>query len=200
MLRPIGICCITLLSIMLMTACQTLPPSLPSTKLSLNERLHLLSQIQNWQLHGKVGVQTTNDSGSATVDWMQQQNQYSLTLYGPLGAQALKLTGQSGIATIETAAGKRYSASTPEQLLAQLWGFHLPVTYLNYWIRGLSVPNISAQSQYDTYNRLTHLIQQGWNVQFISYTNVDNLDLPSKIFITSPTLKTKLIIYRWKIN
>ena len=45
---------------------------------------------------------------------------------------------------LQTSDGKRYNAASPEQLLAEQWGFHLPVSNMKYWVRGLPVPGIPA--------------------------------------------------------
>ena len=139
------------------------------------------------------------DSGSATVGWMQHDVQYTVSMLGPLSTSALKLSDQPGLVTLEISDGKRFTASNPEELLAKQWGFNLPVSYLRYWIRGLPVPGIPSSDHYDASHRLTDLSQQGWQVQFLSYTRSNNLDLPSKLSISSPTLKVKIIVYSWDV-
>lgn len=175
-------------------------PSAVTTPQTWKEREVALNRIQNWQINGKIGVQTAQDSGSATVTWQQSQSQYTIALYGPLGTHGMKLWGQPGSVTLETSEGKRISDNSPEQLLAKQWGFNLPVSNLRYWVRGLPVPNVPYDSQFDTRNRLSQLTQQGWNVQYLSYTNAGPADLPDRISIISPSLKTKIIIYTWKVS
>ncbi len=180
-------------------ATTTLTPTKQTTS-SWESRKQILSRIEHWQVNGKIGVQTARDAGSATVDWVQRNNQYSISLLGPLGANALQLNGGPDGVTLTNAKGKQIHAAEPEQLLAQQWGFHVPVSHLKYWVRGLPVANLPAQTHFDTVNRLTDLAQQGWRVQFLSYMNVDGIDLPSKIAITSPSLRVKMIIYHWKLS
>ncbi len=160
----------------------------------------VLNQIQQWQLTGKIGVQTPENAGSATLNWVEsQQHHYTLSLVGPLGAGGVTLTGQPGLVTMDTADGKHYTAQTPEQLLTEQIGWDLPVSYLYYWIRGLPVPDLPSQTQFDTSHRLTWLVQQHIQVHYLSYTHVGMIDLPNKIFITSPLVKIKIIIYNWKL-
>jgi outer membrane lipoprotein LolB len=182
--------------------CTTIAPPTqpPAVKTPRKEREVALNRIQSWQLNGKIGVQTAQHSGSANVDWTENHGRYTVSLTGPLGAGALKLTGQPGRVTMVTADGKRFTANNPEQLLAQHWGFHLPVSNLKYWVRGLPVPGVAYSSQSDAYNRLSSLMQQGWHVQYLSYMNTRGIDLPDRISISSPSLKTKLVIHQWKIG
>lgn len=195
--RKIGINLICFLSTVLVS-CTTLTPPQPAVQLPWKERETKVGDIENWQINGKVAIQTNKNSGSASVDWSQHQDHYVISLMGPLGANALKLIGNPGSVTMQTANGKSQTASTGEQLLAQQ-GYHLPVSSIRYWVRGLPVPNIPATKQFDASKRLSLMVQQGTRIQYLSYTNVGKIDLPDKIFITSPSLQVKLIIYKWKL-
>lgn len=183
-----------------LVSCSHIAPQAPPSQLSWQDREIILKRIQNWQVNGKIGVQTAQDSGSATVDWIQNQQRYTVSLLGPLGAGGMTLTGSPTQVTLEMSDGKKYTANDAESLLAKRWGFHLPISYLNYWIRGLPVPSIPANSHYDDSHRLSLLTQQGWQVQFLSYTHQNNVDLPSKLYITSALLKAKIIIYSWNLS
>ena len=183
-----------------LTSCTTIstPPDAPTAKLTWQDRQAQLNRLDSWQLKGKIGVHTAQDSGSATVDWLQNRSRYTVSLEGPLGAGGMKLSGQPGNVTLEMANGKRVTASNPEELLAREWGFNLPVSYLKYWVRGLPAPG-AANTLFDNFHRLTDLTQSGWHVQFLSYTTINKLDLPTKIEISSSTLTSKIIIYDWKL-
>lgn len=196
-----------LLLLATVTSCTTMKPSQPSAtttapapKLAPKDRETALSRIQSWQVNGKIALQTAQNSGSATVDWAQNQRSYNISMYGPLGANGLKLSGRPGYAMLETSDGKRYTANSAEQLLAKRWGWNLPVSNLRYWIRGLPVPNIPAQSQSDNLGRLTTLSQEGWHIQYLSYVNTGTVDLPNKLFITSSSLRVKIFVYQWNVR
>lgn len=189
-----------LLMLAAMTSCSTVtqteaPPAAPQA--TLPKREAAVDRVQSWRINGKIAVQSAKDSGSASVNWVQHQRSYTISLQGPLGSHAMNLTGQPGHVTMKTSDGKSYSANSPEQLLAKQWGFNLPVSNMRYWVRGLQVPGIPAQTHYDKFNRLTSMSQQGWNIQYLSYSNNGGVDLPQKMSITSPALKVKIVIYSW---
>lgn len=179
-----------------LSACTSVstPPHLP---ISWQQREIDLSRLNHWELSGKLAAKTSESSDSGTFNWLQQENNYTLTLSGPLGAEQLKLQGGPGWALLETAKGKRHQAKSPEALLAQQWGIHLPVSYLKFWIRGLPVPHLPYQSRFDSADRLVDLIQQDWRIQFLAYKTSNNIDLPHKIIITSENLTIKLVLYQW---
>ena len=184
----------------LLNACSTMAPLSTPTQQSSAERQQSLNSLTHWHIKGKIGVQTSDDAGSATLDWQQNHQQFTLSLMGPLGTNAITLKGQRGQVILTTADGKQVRAQSAEALLQEQWGFQLPVSYILFWIRGLPAPGTHSAITLDDHQRLRSLTQQGWNVRFLSYTNAANRELPRQIAITSPRLKAKIIIYTWKID
>ncbi len=182
------------------TTTTTETPTTSAQAVSWKDRQAKLTSIQSFRVDGKIAVRTPRDSGSATVNWVQRHSSYSIALMGPLGSNGLKLQGQPGNVTLQTSDGKTYSANSAEQLLKERWGFHLPVSNMHYWIRGLPVPGMAANTRFDSDGRLSQLVQQGWNIQYLSYTKMGNVDLPEKMSITSPSLTVKIVIYQWNIG
>lgn len=178
---------------------QTPAPQTPP--MSWDNRVGVLSNIQNWDLDALIAIRndSNHDSGSANLKWQQSKNDYSLLFFGPLGSNSVKLTGRPGSVLLETAEGKKINAKTPETLLAQQTGWHVPVSSLFYWIRGLPVPNEPAQKILDNENHLVQLAQQGWVIQYLRYTSVNQIDVPSKIFLNNAQMNVKIIINEWKI-
>lgn len=184
-----------------LSGCATItPPAAPKSTLSWDDRKSLLTRLQNWQLNGKIAVTTAQDSGSASVDWAQRAQNYTISLYGPLGANGITLTGSPGRVNMQASNGQKATASSAEQLIAQQWGWKLPVSYLKYWVRGLPVPNLPQNSRFDESHRLLTLNQQGFTIQYADYTTSGNLELPQRLTIHSSTLKSKIVIYKWNIS
>ncbi len=200
-LKSLSTCTTIVWILTALTSCTTMTPPAPKqSSVTWESRQALLSRLQSWQLSGKIAVNTTKESGSASVDWSQHAQNYKISLYGPLGANGITLNGNAANVTMETSNGQKSSAATAEQLIAQQWGWHLPVSYLTYWIRGLPVPNLPQTSRFDEAHRLASLTQQGFTVVYSGYTTAGSLELPQRMSITSPTFKSKLVIYKWNIN
>lgn len=186
-----------LLTVFLISSCSTLPPP-STTHQPWSTRQQQVVQLQAWQLNGKIGVQTQHDAGSANVDWSQQGQQYQLALFGPLGAGQIKLSGHPGLVTLQAADGQRITAPSAQALLARHWGWNLPVNYLQYWVRGVPAPGVAAKYDLDASQHLQQLTQAGWTIRYQQYTTVHQIDLPTKLTISSPILTAKLVIYEWK--
>ncbi len=166
-----------------------------------DNRSNSVANIHSWNLEGQISVRNRakNDSNSANLKWQQNSQHYTMLFYGPMGAGSQKLSGGPGRVVLQMANGKTVTAASPEALLASQTGWRLPVSSLYYWVRGLPVPNVAAEKKFDTYNHLTQLHQQGWTIQYLRYTAVNQIDMPTKIFLDNPQMNVKMIISQWNI-
>ncbi len=182
----------------LLSACGTLaPPSSKPLAMSWALRRHALQEMSHWQLQGAIAVHTPRDGGSANLNWQQTGQTYTLSLYGPLGSNAVQVSGKPGFVTLQTAHGQQFSANSSEQLLYRQLGWKLPVSNLYYWARGLPAPNMPAKQEFDAYHRLVRLNQGNWQLWFKQYGVFNQRELPTKIVLTHPQLNIKIVIYQW---
>ena len=182
-------------------SCSTLPPQTAKPEaLSFTVRQQKLAQIQEWKLQGAIAIRTPQDSGSATLSWQQNAQAFSLSLFGPLGSNAVHIEGRPGFVSMQTSQGKTVQAATAEQLLYSQLGWHLPVSHLYYWVRGLPVPGIQAVMHFDAFHRLTELTQENWQLTYKQYSLYGSTELPTKIILVYPQLNIKLVIYEWHVK
>jgi outer membrane lipoprotein LolB len=163
-------------------------------------RVQVLSNIEDWDLNALIAVRAnaTHDAGSANMSWKQSKQDYDILLFGPLGSNAVKLTGKPGHVSLETADGKKFNATSPEALLLQQSGWNLPVSNLFYWIRGLPVPKVPSQKSFDADNHLSELTQQGWVIKYLRYKTVGQVDVPDKILLANAKVNVKIVIKSWQ--
>ncbi|MGG5292338.1 lipoprotein insertase outer membrane protein LolB [Pseudomonas shirazensis] len=157
-----------------------------------------LSSLDGWQINGKVGIRAPKDSGSGTLFWLQRQDYYDIRLAGPLGRGAARLTGRPGGVVLEVANQGRYEAPSPEALLAEQLGWELPVSHLVWWVRGLPAPDSKSQLTLDQDSRLASLNQDGWQVQYLSYTQQNGYWLPERIKLHGKDIDVTLVVKDWQ--
>jgi len=157
-----------------------------------------LTQLDGWQIDGKVGIRAPKDSGSGTLFWLQRQDYYDIRLSGPLGRGAARLTGRPGKVMLEVANQGRYEATTPEQLLGDQLGWNLPVSHLIWWVRGLPAPDTKSKLTLDGNSRLASLEQDGWSVEYLSYTEQNGYALPDRIKLHGRDLDVTLVVKNWQ--
>jgi len=193
---------LTALSIaLLLTACTTkpAPEAADNAQLSWAERQTQLKKIDRWNLQGAVAIKTAeNKGGNASVSWRQLSTDYTLYLFGPLGMGKIQITGNAQSVSLQRGS-QHYTAHSAEQLLYTQMGWTLPVSELYYWIRGLPSPHYSAKTTFDNFNHLINLEQKGWIIEYQQYTGVDGVDLPTRMSLTHPQLRVKLVVSEWQI-
>ena len=202
--KDMAIALITTAIAFMIVSCSTIAPPKKAESttptLSKEKRPEALNNIRRWQINGKIGVQSRQNAGSASVNWAQNGGQYAISLTGPMGAGNMNLQGSiHGGVLLKTSNEKELRARTAEELLAKAWGYRVPVSHLFYWIRGLSVPSLPTQTALDHEGRLSKLVQQGWHIHYLAYTQQNGLYLPSRIDILSSGLRIKIVIYQWEI-
>lgn len=157
-----------------------------------------IGSLDAWQISGKVGIRAPQDSGSGTLFWLQRQDYYDIRLSGPLGRGAARLTGRPGDSQLEVANQGRYQAASPEQLLQQQLGLNLPVSHLLWWIRGLPAPDSRSRLTLDRDSRLAQLSQDGWQVDYLRYTEQGGYWLPERLKLSGHDLHITLVIKDWQ--
>ncbi len=170
------------------------PPELPPT-LSWTQHQHRLIQLEHWQLQGKIGILNAGDGLSANLYWQQQARDYTINLSGPLGQSGTLIRGTPRGVELEIAGEGSYQAATPEALLQERLGWQLPISQINWWIRGLPAPDTPYRHSLEE-NRLATLDQNGWHVQYMRYQHFGIL-LPTKIRLQRGDLQITFIVKEW---
>lgn len=195
-----------LLSLLLisLTACTTITTRpTPQTTQTISATQIQQNQnrlIANWTVRGRIAVQMAQQGGSASVFWKQQGQNYAMELFGPLGAGAVYLNGVPGQIDLTTSKGQYLQAATPEKLIQQALGWNLPVTNLNYWIRGIPAPGFVVTQSFNDQGQLAQLQQDGWQINYQTYMNENNKALPQYMTLVRQGLTVKIIIDSWQLN
>jgi len=182
-----------LLLILLLGGCsqlQTREPAMPADP-------RPVLQLEHWSLEGRIGIRHDGEINSANLNWQQQPDAYRIALTGPLGQGGLRIEGNDRDVSLQQAGSDEvYRAATPEALMQQLLGWHLPLSHARYWVRGLPAPTLSWQGLLNQQG----FTQAGWKVEYDRYTRAGTLTLPEKIRLTRPDLRITLVVSHWTTN
>ncbi|HZJ95263.1 MAG TPA: lipoprotein insertase outer membrane protein LolB [Thiopseudomonas sp.] len=154
--------------------------------------------IDAWQITGKLGIRSQDNSGSAIIFWLQRQDYFDIRLSGPLGQGSTRLTGRQGAVSLEIANRGTYQAASAEALMQQQLGWSLPVENLLWWVKGLPAPHSQSQLQLDDNSLLSELLQDQWHIQYLSYRSENGLQLPERIKLSGAGLDITLVIKEWR--
>lgn len=192
-----------ILSLLLMSGCahrSTLTP--PQNVL---EHQRQLQAIETWELSGKLGIRTADESGSASTKWLQQGSNYQINLSGPLGQKSMIITGTPDKVRLEQTGQPVEEAKTAEALIKKTAGWTLPVAQLAYWVRGVPAPKLRiTQLQQNDSGLIDHLIQGEWSIHYSNYRdhpfNGATIPLPGKITAEYRDVRLILVIRTWQLG
>lgn len=191
--------------LMLIASCSTKPEfnnqSLP-TNYSLENRTSYLTNINNWQINGKIAFIEGKERKSATLFWQNnpknQTEQLNLTTY--LGLKVLEVNLSDDTYTINVDKNI-YQDTDIDHILQSLTGYHLPSKALKSWIKAIPF----AKSDKVKYHKETHLPvsitsfygDTSWNIIYNEYSLVNNIPLPKRLTVKQNNLTIKIIINQW---
>ncbi|MCK0743845.1 lipoprotein insertase outer membrane protein LolB [Chromohalobacter nigrandesensis] len=155
-----------------------------------------LQALESWSLAGKVGLRTNEGSESANIDWQQRPDTYRILISGPFGAGRTLLKGAPGKVTLTNGEGS-FEAETPEALMEQQLGWSLPISALDYWVRGLPTPDASERLEHDDLDFPQRLQQLGWTIEYRDWMRADDLWLPRRLVMTYGDLRATLVVNQW---
>lgn len=182
---------------LLAAGCSVAPTRDASRDFAANQQL--LGALTQWRVEGKIGLRHGEQGDSALLNWRQRGDAYAIRLSGPLGLGAVQIDGDAQQVTVRTADGS-HSAASPEQLVARLTGWQIPIGALKYWARGLPDPDLPIAEQQVSDGRLSLLRQGGWSIEFNRYTQVDGYPLPARIVMTRPATRLTLLFKSWRLS
>jgi len=161
-----------------LAACQTAPRLEQSTAWQI--RANQLGELDQWQLQGRVNARYENESHTPRIRWQQNQDNYTIRLWGTLNAGNTLIEGRPGFVTFDQG-GEVRTASSPESLILEHLGYELPVSQLEYWIKGLPTPDEQHQLELGEFNEVLSMQQSGWTMSYEDYRLFGEYSLPRRI-------------------
>lgn len=186
-------------------ACAVPAPRPPAAQLEDLWRTHAaeLAPLTHWELRGRLAVRTDDRGGQASLTWLRDAARHSIRLNGPLGRGVLRVTQDEHGARLTDSEQRVLEARDAQQLIYLYTGWQLPIASLEWWVRGLPVPGVEAGRELDGDGRLDVLRQQGWEVRYQEYAQVEGRSLPTRLELTrpasgsEPSMQARLVIDQW---
>lgn len=183
----------------LMAGCASTGVKPPDGEQSQAERRAEILARDNWALRGRIAVSDGRDGGSARVNWEAGPQSYELWIYAPLAQGTWRLTGKPGEVELAGPEGT-FRGNDAEALLSRHLGWHIPVTGLRHWVRGIKAPGPVTTMAFDGRGRLAVLEQDGWRVTYTDWTDNPGLSMPRRIEAEYPPYQVKLVVQDWALK
>ena len=190
--------------ILLLSACSSTRSPAPadislfSPQQLWQQQQHRLQTLTSWQLQGQIAFITPQSRNSASINWQQYSNDFSLNLSGPLGIHVLSLDRSAGLSTLTLEDDRQYQSMDTQQLINQLSPLPIPVNELRYWILGDPLTQTVSLDKYGRVTQAQHAL--GWQIHYTSYQWVNDIWLPQNMVISKDDMRIKIITRNWKLN
>lgn len=191
-----------LLCALLLSGCASWqPPVVAELPLPAKQRQQQLAQLTHFSLVASLGVKAPANKVSGSLNWQQQNQQYSASMNNFIGINIFQLEADADGARV-TVSGDTHQAESADVLLDYLSGWSLPIADMPLWLKGMAGQS-SSDLRWDPLGRLTSFSlldsrQQRWQVSYLSFFP-DRLSLPQKIVLQSTDTKLTLVIRQWTL-
>jgi len=173
-------------------------PSTPPERMNWAERQSELGAMQDWALTGRVAVKLNGDGWNAHLRWQQTGESYRIRVFDPFGRTLALIEGDAERAVLRTAEGDTLEAADPETLMDEQFGWHLPLTGMRYWLRGIPTAMPSPDFlRLDAQGRPELLQQAGWSITYDDFASAHPMALPTRIGMEHQFISVRLAVADW---
>ncbi|MGR8946433.1 MAG: lipoprotein insertase outer membrane protein LolB [Gammaproteobacteria bacterium] len=163
-------------------------------------RQAIIGSIRTWSFRGRTAVQRGSEGWTATLHWRQHDGSFRLRIIAPLGQGTYEILREPDKVSLIDADNRVYTAATPEQLASEVIGWRLPITNIEYWVRGLMAPHEEpSQLTLDEGGLVKDFAVDRWRVSILEYQFIDDLAMPRKLFMSHGDTKIRVVINAWEI-
>ncbi|PKM14547.1 MAG: outer membrane lipoprotein LolB [Gammaproteobacteria bacterium HGW-Gammaproteobacteria-2] len=184
----------------LLAACVSAPRTRPGDALLLAaqaQREAILATQKQWQMQGRIALALGDDSGSGRLLWQHDGADYSIQVSAPVSRQSWRLSAREGWARLEGLEDGTHEGPDAQALLRESLGWEVPLEALSAWLRGMRANGL-ATMQFDDLGLPAQIEQQGWLVQFRTWSNDGPMPMPRRVFASRGDAKVRLVIDAWR--
>ena len=175
----------SVLALALLTACATVPRA---------ER-----DARPFDLLGRILVSGSSGGAmTANLRW-QHAAQDEIWLMTPTGQTLAHIVDTGKDAVLTRADQKTYRAGSVESLTQQGLGWALPLSLLQYWVRGEPAPGFPATGvERDAAGKLTAVSQNGWRAALTYNSEGEAAGLVRRVDVTGSGNEIRFVIDTWR--
>ncbi len=190
---------LVLLVALLMTACARAPLRGPDAQLlaAQTDREATLAEADHWRFTGRIAVSGEGEGGNGRIVWEQRGEAYTIELSAPVSRQSWRLSGDPSGARLEGHAHGLLEDQDPEALLLRAAGWSMPLEPLRAWVRGARAGG-PAELAFGAEGLPALLQQGGWRIEYRSWTDLQGLPMPARVFAETGQRRVRLIVDRWE--
>ena len=187
------------LLLVVLSACAQKPLTVPDS-FNYRDQLNQLSTLENWEVSGRMSIQTSDDAFSASFNWRKLIDYQRIEITGMLGQTyaILEISPEETLLTVRDQ--PPVAARDVDALMWSQLGFTIPVDLLTDWIKALPTQSTENSIRIDGDGFIQTMSYQDWQVTYKRYkkfSDIETLFLPSRTTVTNSRETIKLAIKAW---
>ncbi|MBI0415479.1 MAG: outer membrane lipoprotein LolB [Nitrosospira sp.] len=179
----------------LLLSCTTLTPRLPIAHTILIKPTVSMAH-ENFELVGKILVKNSGKSFHGRFFWRHDEINDEILILSPLGQVVAKIQRNDSGAYLTTSEQDTLHAVDVESLTERFLGWQLPITSLQYWIRGINSPITISEIDMGADKSIMAIRQDDWEITYLDYSSLKLTQIarPRILVLNRTNLQIKLII------
>jgi outer membrane lipoprotein LolB len=163
-------------------------------------RQQALLDFNTWDIHARAAIRLKGQAYNMGLSWQRQAENSMILLEAPFGQGIFRIeSGTGGVYRLRLPDGRVFERSTAEALLEDMVGWSLPISGLEYWIRGIPHPGSAYSHKLDFEGRARAIKQDDWDISYLDYyAREEAPQLPRRVKLISESVTLKLIIEHWQ--
>ena len=159
-----------------------------------------MAKYNDWDMHSRAAIKLEGGAYNIGVRWQRDPDSFMMLLEAPFGRGVFSLESKPGVAyRLRLPDGRVFENLNAEALLEDVIGWSLPISGLDYWIRGMPRPGSVYSHRVRADGRTRSIKQDQWNISYLDYfEQQEHPDLPRKIELVNDTITVRLIVERWQ--
>lgn len=164
-----------------------------------------VSALDHWALSGRLTIRQDGRAEAVNLNWRQRENAVDIRLSGTLGLGAVRVQGDNEQVIVERAGEEPLVVPGLDSLSREYLQYEFPAAYLLYWVRGIPVPALRAETGFHE-SGLLHTLQQRsssgqvWYLEFDRYRQHGGHTLPGRIRLQSQGVELGFSIHDWNLD
>lgn len=152
-----------------------------------------------FDLLGRASVTYSAGNVTANLRWEHALQQDQIWLMTPTGQTLAFIVDSPEGATLTRADQQQYSSGSVEALTRQALGWALPLSLLQYWVRGEAAPGIPATAAArGPDGKLIAVTQNDWRAAFSYYTEGEMNGKVRRLDLSDGPNEIRLVIDTWR--
>lgn len=152
-----------------------------------------------FDLLGRVSVTHSGGVVTANLRWEHAAERDEIWLMTPTGQTLAHILDTAAGVVLTRADRQEHRADNVEALTRQALGWPLPLSQLQYWVRGLPVPGAApAEAERDGAKRLTAFTQGGWRVALTYYDEGEYSGKVRRVDLVDGPNRIRFVIDTWR--